>query len=209
MSKRIIVIGREFGSGGHELGQRLAEELGIPFYDKELVAQASKSLEIDEMQAADIDETAISDLAAAYLSRCRTVLTAHRDYDRLSIGEDGILSNRMYQQQQYLIRTIAAKGSCVIVGRCADFILRDRRDVLSVFIHADRQSRISRIAARSVMSTAEAERTMDAVDKQRRHYYEKHTGRTWGDAESYHILLNASLLDMEESVHVLKALCSD
>ncbi len=209
MSKKIIVIGREFGSGGHELGERLAEELGIPFYDKELVTQASEQLGLGEEEVADVDETALSDLAAAYLSKCRARLMAHRDYEHFSTIEDDVLPDKVYLQQAALIRTIAAKGPCVIVGRCANFILRERKDVLSVFIHAECQSRIKRIAKRSVMTEAEAERTMEAVDRQRKRYFEKHTGKVWGDAENYHLLLNTGLLNIEDAVRVLKILCSD
>lgn len=205
MSKKIIVIGREFGSGGRELGERLATELNISFYDKELVTQVSQQMEINEGSAVNLDEQALSDMAAAYLSR-RNCARQTRQNTFLP-GDSELLTDKMYLQQKDLILKIIGMGPCVIVGRCADYILRDHEDVLSVFIHADKASRIQRVEKRSGMSYHEAKTAVKEVDKQRESYYEQHTGQKWGHAENYHILLNTSRLDMEDAIRILKSLC--
>lgn len=203
MSKRIVVIGREFGSGGHEIGEQLSKALGIPLYDKELVWKAAESLGMDDREAVVQDERALSEFVVAYMAR--------RNYEHLYSSplqcED--TPDKMFFQQRKIIRNLANEGPCVIVGRCADEVLRERRDVLSVFIRADRKDRIDRVMRRCNLSAAEAEKLIQKTDRSRKHYYHQHTERDWGSAENYHLVLNASCLCEDEIVKLLCAVCEE
>lgn len=199
MNKKIIVIGRQYGSGGHELGEWLAKELGIPLYDRELAEAVSEKLNMSEEDVEAMDEHALSELVLAY--------QAHRKYrqPRGSYGKDTIVTDQVFNQQSAAIRGLAQQGACVIVGRCADYILRERKDVLSVFVRAGKEDRRKRLMNLYDLTESQAEGAIKKNDKSRRRYYEQHTGKKWGAARNYHLVLNMSALTMEDAVELLKA----
>lgn len=197
----IITIGREFGSGGHEIAERAAAKLGIPLYDNNLIEMAAKELQITEQEAAEVDETALSAFLSSYL-------VGPGDYTAYMNGEDYMrpLSERVYRAQSDIIRNLAKRGSCIIVGRCADFILQECPNLISVFIGADREDRVERIKKLYDIPEKKASDKVKKMDRERRYYYETNVGLEWGEPGSYQIFLNVSLLGMDRSVDCLTAI---
>ena len=154
-NKIILTIGRQFGSGGREVGQKLAKELGIGYYDKELMALAAKESGLSEEFFEKADEKASSGLA----------------YGLFPPYADVLSNDRLFLYQSDTIRNLAEKGSCVIVGRCADYILRDNPDCLSFFIHNNKENRIQRIIESQNLTVEQAEELMLKTDKSRAAYY--------------------------------------
>ena len=181
----IITIGREYGSGGCEIGKKLAEKLGIGFYDKNLIdAAAEKSgIHIDMLHKAD--EKPANPLTNPFL---------HPGY------EAGTINDRLFWTQSEVIRELAEKESCVIIGRCADYVLKDYPNVLSVFIHAPKEYCLEGAAKKHSMSPKELERFINKTDKHRAEYYKYHTGREWTDARNYDLCLDSSKLGYERCV---------
>ncbi len=200
MSKdRIITIGRQFGSGGHEIGQKLADRLGIPLYDNQLVSMAAKELEITEEAAQRADEANLNTFLAGYQAN----MLAYPDFISgssyiYSLNED------VFRKQTKIIRELAGKGSCVIVGRCADYILRENPECINVFICAEKKDRVARISERYGVTEKKAAYMMRKTDRERAFYYESHTGLDWGSINSHQILFNVSLLGQERIVDILE-----
>lgn len=200
MSKdRIITIGRQFGSGGHEIGQKLADRLGIPLYDNQLVSMAAKELEITEEAAQRADEANLNTFLAGYQAN----MLAYPDFISgssyiYSLNED------VFRKQMKIIRELAGKGSCVIVGRCADYILRENPECINVFICAEKKDRVARISERYGVTEKKAAYMMRKTDRERAFYYESHTGLDWGSINSHQILFNVSLLGQERIVDILE-----
>ena len=200
MSKdRIITIGRQFGSGGHEIGQKLADRLGIPLYDNQLVSMAAKELEITEEAAQRADESNLNTFLAGYQAN----MLAYPDFISgssyiYSLNED------VFRKQTKIIRELAGKGSCVIVGRCADYILRENPECINVFICAEKKDRVARISERYGVTEKKAAYMMRKTDRERAFYYESHTGLDWGSINSHQILFNVSLLGQERIVDILE-----
>lgn len=182
----IITISRQHGSGGRELGQKVAKQLGIPFYDREIIELAAKNSDID----------------IRFFENSETKDTGNLLY-RLSndVHLTQPITDKIFLQQVQVIRGLAAKGSCVIVGRCADAILADQTHLLRVFVCADAATRETRV--RTVYR--EPAEDLDKLEKNRRSYYQHYTGRNFGDAENYDMCLNSGSLGMEECV---KTICS-
>lgn len=196
---KIITIGRQFGSGGHEIGNMLATKLDIPLYDNNLVRMAAEKLDIREETARAVDETTLNSFLTGYV-------IAPMEY-RDSIRSEEYtqpLNEQVYELQAEIIRKLSGRGPCVIVGRCASYILRDHPNCLDVFICADPEDRIKRIADRYDMSEKKAADKIKRIDRERKYYYESHTGLEWGDALSHQVLLNVSRLGMERAVDVLE-----
>lgn len=196
---KIITIGRQFGSGGHEIGNMLATRLDIPLYDNNLVRMAAEKLDIREETARAVDETTLNSFLTGY----ETAPTEYRDSIR---SEEYIrpLDEQVYGLQTEIIRNLSQRGPCVIVGRCAGHILKDRPNCLDVFICADLKDRIKRIADRYDMSEKKAADKIKRIDRERKYYYESHTGLEWGSALSHQILLNVSRLGMTGAADVLE-----
>ena len=177
--KIIITIGREYGSGGRMIGKLLAECLGISFYNKEIIEMAAKKSGMSEEAFERVDETAASSLLYS-------------------------IATGAYIQSE-IIKSIAKKESCVIVGRCADYILKDRDDVVNIFIHADKESRKARAINDYGISLNKADGYLNKIDKKRRTYYNYYTGEKWGNSKNYHLCLDSSLLGIEGTVHMIEA----
>ena len=196
---KIITIGRQFGSGGHEIGNLLATRLDIPLYDNNLVRMVAKKLDIREETARAVDETTLNNFLAGYV-------LAPMGYSRNADSIETIqpLNEQVYELQTEIIRKLAKRGPCVIVGRCADYVLKDYENCIDVFICADKEERIKRIAKRYDMSKRKAVDKIAKVDRERRYYYESHTGQEWGSKDTHQIVLNASRLGIERMVDVLE-----
>jgi cytidylate kinase len=200
--KRIIItIGRQFGSGGRAIGQRLAKDLHIAYYDKELLAEAAKTSGL----AGEVFERADERTSDKGLSYAFSMGFPHIGF---YAPYPDILSNeRLFLFQSNAIQNIADKGeSCVLVGRCADYVLRDNPDLLSFFIHNKPENRIRNIVALHHVNEDEARELIKKNDKSRASYYKYYTDKEWGMSSSYHFSIDTSLLGMDETVELIKSI---
>lgn len=198
-NKTIITISRQFGSGGREIGKKIAEQLNIPFYDKELIEIAAKESGMDEELFVEDDERT---------SRGFHLLGAigYSLGGPLSAMTELTLNDRLFIIQSEVIKNLAEEGSCVIVGRCADYILQDRKDVLNVYIHANMKDRMERAVHSYEVDERDIERSVKKIDKRRANYYEYYTDCKWGRAENYDISINSSTFGIDGSVEIIKTL---
>lgn len=192
MNNMIITIGREYGSGGREIGQRLAKDLEFAYYDTLLLEKSSQESGLSQQIIEQYDER----IADKWLSLALT-------------GEMGDTSHlpiplRAALSQFEAIKKIGERGSAVIVGRCADYVLQEQENVLSVFIHAEIGHRIDRVAKRNHIGKEEARKRIKNTDKQRASYYNYYTDKEWGSPDSYNICLDSGMFGIEETVSVLK-----
>lgn len=194
-----IAIGRQFGSGGYEVGHRLAELLEISFYDKELLVIAAKESGLNKAFFEKADERSTHGLSYAF--------SLGLPYMGMFTPYTDILSNDgLFKLQSDTIRNVANKQSCVLVGRCADYILRDDPNCLSVFIHSPLENRTERTMERYKLSREEAEELNSKTDKQRAAYYNYYTNKKWGSALSYHLSIDVSILGIEGTALFIKEL---
>ena len=194
MKKNIITISREFGSGGRSIAKAVAEKLGIPYYDKELVKQVAQETGFHERFIEHEGEYASSTSRLAF-ALCANPSQSHKG--GMSIND------YLWVMQRKVILDIAEKGPCVIVGRCADYILRDRDDVLNVFIHSDINSRAERIVRLYGESEKSPEKRLEEKDKKRKVYYKHYTGEEWGKCQNYHLSLNSAALGIDKCVELI------
>ena len=189
--KRIITIGREFGAGGSDLGRRLARELGISYYDRDIILRTAKaSAHLTPEQVRQWDERVPREFGFTQ--------SLFNFYSRP-------LSEELWEAQVKAIRELANKESCVIVGRNADYILKEYDHCLRVFVHADRSWRLLRIRKEMPdVPLSVLESDMDTADRARRAYCEKMTGRTYGDSQNYDLTLCISSLGFEKAYQLLK-----
>ncbi len=199
MKKTLITISRQFGSGGREIGQKLAKELNISFYDKELLELAAKESGIDkELFETEGESTSRGfHLLAAMGYTLGSPIT--------SINEMS-LNDRMFLVQSEVIESIAMQGSAVIVGRCADYVLKDHPECINVFIHANMRSRIERARTSYEVDGDNLEKEIEKIDKRRANYYNYYTDKKWGKVENYHVSLDSSRFGVDECVTVIKQL---
>lgn len=195
--KIILTIGRQFGSGGRVIGKRLADELNISYYDKELITLAAKESGLCPEVFEKADEKASDGLAHAFSMGFSYLgmYTPHAD----------ILSNEgLFKIQSDAIRNLADTESCVIVGRCADYILRDNPACLSFFIHDKIENRVQRVVARQQITVEQAKELIYKTDKSRAAYYDYYTNKTWGKSSSYNFSIDASVLGIDETVAFMR-----
>lgn len=195
--KSIITISREFGSGGHSIGEAVARKLGYRFFDRELVNQVA---ERSGFSPEFIEES--GEYASAKNSLLFAIATANQ-YTMNGIS----MLDKLYIEQTKIIEEIAQEGNCVIVGRCSDYILREYEDCLHVFIHADMKSRAKRIVERFGEQERSAEKRLNEKDQKRKVYYKNYTGRSWGQAQNYDLCLNSGVLGSERCVELIAAAC--
>lgn len=196
--KTIITISRQFGSGGREIGKKLAEELGIPFYDKELIEMAAKESGID----AELFEDEEYRTSRGFYLLGAIGFTLGSPITSIS---EMSLNDRLFLVQSETIENIAQQGSCVIVGRCADYVLADQ-EPLSVFIHADMKDRKERAIHSYEVDERNIENSINKIDKRRANYYNYYTDRKWGDVDNYDIGLNSSKFGIDGTVAILKSI---
>lgn len=195
MAKVIITIGRQFGSGGREVGRKVASSLGIPFYDKELLAIAAKESGLSAQFLEDYDEKPTNSLLYSIV-----VGQSHM----LMHGNGRISVEQMASKaQRDAVMSVASKGSCVIVGRCADYILREEPGLVRVFLSASKEDRIRHICERDGMTEDKARDKMRRMDKARRSYYSFHADGDWGEAYNYDICINVSRFGIDKTVETI------
>ena len=189
MKKVVITIGREFGSGGREIGIKLSKKLNIPFYDKELILHTAKKTNLEKSIVERYDE-----------QHSFPAFSSSNIFDIYQMP----MSDRIYIAQADVIRDIANKESCIIVGRCADFILDENPDVFKVFITAPMKDKVER--KRPILegkSDSEIESHISKIDKKRAKYYTYYTDRTWGKASTYNLCLDSSILGIDGTVELI------
>lgn len=198
--KLIITIGRQYGSGGNEIGRKLAEELGIDFYDKNILRMNSDESGIKESYFHLADEKAGSRL----LYRIVSGMTP--EMREPSFGSDLISADNLFRFQSEVIRKLVEEQSCVIVGRCADYVLEDADDIelVRVFIYADMDARIRRVREKELYTPEDVRKNVKRIDKERRNYYRYYTGRGWADPENYDLLINTSTTGIKGSVRMIE-----
>ena len=193
MGNKIISIGREFGSGGHEIAVRVAEKLGIKVYEKNLVHLACKygELAIKILEASDEKAT------NPYLFQ-----TVHEGNYHVARGLP--TSEVLFKLQSHEIKRIAKKESCIFVGRCADHVLKDTdAQVLSVFVSAPTENRIRRKMEQENLSHLRAKSTVRKMDLQRKEYYEHYTGKSWGNPKNYDLCINTGEVSIEQAANMI------
>ena len=194
----IITIGRQFGSGGKEIGIRVAKELGIPFYDKEILQETAKKSGLCEKILENFDERPKSLLYSIAMDSYMFALPG--------TGAGDSLEQQVYLATLNTIRQIAQKGPCVIIGRCADYALADDPNHLSIFIHAPLEDRIRRVAERQNLPPEKARSVITKTDKRRASYYEYYSSQRWGAVDSYDFCLNSSYLGLSGTVELIRAI---
>lgn len=200
MTKKIITISREYGSGGRQIGKLVAEKLGIPYYDRDIVRQVAEesgfSKEFIEKSGEDASTTS---------SLLFNIANAAFNQSLIMGSEPLSPTDRVFIAQSNIITKLAEQGPCVIVGRSADYVLRDRDDCLNVLIHADEAFREERIVSLYGEDAAKAKSTLKQRDERRKVHYKHYTGLTWGLAKNYHITLDSSLIGIEASADLIVA----
>lgn len=196
--KVIITIGREYGSGGRMIGKLLAEGLGISFYNKEIIELAAKKSGMSEEAFEKVDETAASSLLYSIATG------AYMFGNYVSPQVELPLNDKLFIIQSEIIKSVANRESCVIVGRCADYILKDRKDVINIFIHADKEVRKKRAISEYGISQSKADGYLNKMDKKRKTYYNYYTGLKWGRSSNYHLCLDSGVLGIEGTVHMIE-----
>ena len=197
---KIITISREFGSGGRTIGHKVAEKLGIPFYDKELVDQIALESGFAPQYVEEHGEHSPGKSFFSYAF-------AHHGVPGVMNGLS--TADFLWNIQCNVILQLAEQGPCVIVGRNADYILKDRKDCLHTFIHADLDFRADRIVRLYGESEKSPEARLQEKDKRRRVNYQHYTGRTWGSAQNYDISLNSSAIGIDECVDIIVKLAQE
>ena len=200
MDKKIIVnIGRQLGSGGREIGEKLAARLGINFYDKELIQLASEASGLRREFFEKADEKASQNILGG-LFGVRFPFVGEG-----TIPASNCLSNdSLFQVQSNVIRQLAENDSCLFVGRCADYILRNHPNCANIFISASREDRIQRLCKLHSIGKEVAEAMMEKADKKRSEYYNYYSNKTWGAAASYHLCIDSSALGIEATTDFIE-----
>ncbi len=195
---KIITISRQYGSGGREIGAKLAQALGIPFYDNELITRAAKESGFAESTFANAESKATNSLLYSIAMGMSAYGGHEVGYTSLS------LDDRIFIAQSDVIRKFANEGPCVIVGRCADYILRDLDNVVNVFIWADIEYRVHRATTMYGFPVNKAADNIYKTDKRRANYYNYHASEKWGKAENYHLSIRSDYVGIDNTVEVIK-----
>ncbi|WP_022763939.1 AAA family ATPase [Butyrivibrio sp. XPD2006] len=192
----IITIGRQFGSGGREIGEKLAEHFGIKCYDKELLSRAAKESGFCEEMIQNHDERPTNSFLY------NLVMDTYSFGYNASSFVDMPISHKVFLAQFDTIKKIADEGPCVIVGRCADYALADYDNVLNLFIHGNEECKIKRLKERfdDITTDDKAREMMSKKDKQRQSYYNYYSSKKWGRADSYDLCINSSILGIDGTV---------
>ena len=197
MKKSIVTISRQYGSGGRYIGEQLAKELRVPCYDQNLISMVAK----ESGFASDYIEEKGERITGSLLFNIASSLTYATN---VLSGSGTSLQDEIYFIQNRIIKDLAEKGPCVIVGRCADYILRERQDCLHVFIHADEKSKLERAVKYFDIKEKDAPAALRKRDKARANHYKFYTDQDWGAASNYDLSLNSGLLGVEGCVKVIK-----
>ena len=196
--KTIITIGRQFGSAGREIGEKLAEYFGIKCYDKELLSRAAKESGFCEEMIQNHDERPTNSFLY------NLVMDTYSFGYNASSFVDMPISHKVFLAQFDTIKQLAANESCVIIGRCADYALADFPNVVTVFITADEEEKIKTLMERHQVSESQARDIMIKTDKRRASYYNYYSSKRWGDSRSYGLCINSSKVGMDGAIRIIK-----
>lgn len=195
---KVITISRQFGSGGREIGNKLADTLGIPFYDQELIERAAKESGFSTAAFENAEKKATNSLLYSIAMGMNAYGNQELGFAHLS------LDDRIYLAQSDVIRKVAQEGPCVIVGRCADYVLKDMPNVINIFIWAGLEYRIKRAIEIENLPKAKAEDEILKIDKRRANYYNYHANEKWGKAENYHLSIRSDYIGIDGCVDCIK-----
>ena len=184
---KVVTISRQYASGGREVAEKLAKEYGVPFYDRALIAKAAKESGFAEAAFDNVEMKATNSLLYSIAMGMNAYGSPDLGYTHLS------LDDRIYIAQSDIIRKVADEGPCIIVGRCADYVLRERKDVVNIFIWSSMPFRIKR-----------AEETITRMDKRRANYYNYHAIEKWGVVTNYHLAIQNDFRGVDKTVEVIK-----
>jgi len=193
--KAIIAIGREYGSGGHDVGKLVAKKLGVPFYDKEILTLAAKESGICEELFENHDEKAIPSYLFSFMPSMGEFPTTE--------PAEMPLDHRIFMAQFEAITKLAMQGPCVIVGRCADYVLKGQPKLVSVFLYAELNARIERIMQVEHLPFDQAKERVRKVNKQRQEYYNFFADGNWGHRSNYHLMLNTTGISMDTAAETI------
>lgn len=204
MNKKIIItIARQYGSGGREIGELVAKALGIPLYDKELITEAATRGSLDEKVTKLADESAANSLLYTLAMGSNVLGTT------MHFGYKMPLNDKLFILQSEVIKEYAHEGSCVIIGRCADYVLRDEEKLLRIFVYGDLDHRQARVAERHPeLKPGQIIDVISKTDKRRSSYYNFYTGNKWGKFDNYDIAINSSTLGIEGAAKIIAACAS-
>ncbi len=199
----VITIGRQYGSGGREIGKKLAEYFDIAYYDNELLSRAAKESGFCEEMLENHDERPTSSFLY------NLVMDTYSFGYNASHFVDMPISHKVFLAQFDTIKKIASEGPCVIVGRCADYALNDMKNCVHIFIYGDEDTKVKRIMQKYDMDAAKAKDTCIKKDRQRQSYYNYYSSKKWGRADSYDLCINSSVLGVEGTVKLLTQYIED
>ena len=197
MAKIIITIGREYGSGGREIGEKIAERWGIPCYDKLIVDRTVKESNIDPDLVKKLEEN------HKEVMRHTVINTYYGHHGMFGLLNEPSIATKIDVARTNAIKDLSKNGSCVMIGRAADYVLKDEENIISLFICADRECRIARIMERQSVSRNKAKKLIKDVDKNRSEFYNFNTDKKWGVASSYDLTINSSLLGIDDTVEAI------
>lgn len=200
---KVITISRQYGSGGREIGKKLAEKLGIPFYDNELITRAAQESGFAEAVFENAEKKATNSLLYSIAMGMSSYGSQDLGFSNLS------LDDRIYLAQSNVIRKVAEEGPCIVIGRCSHYVLKDLENAVHLFIHADMPFRIERAIRVEGVDPARAEEIVLKNDKRRANYYNYHSGEKWGIASNYHFSVDSSLFGIDRTVDCIYNLVKD
>ncbi len=197
MDNTVITLGRQLGSNGRIIGKALADKLGYKFYDKDLIARVAKDNGLSENLFREMDEKPTSSLLYSLVMGVQSSKGLYYHYNDMLNGDN------LFRLQADLIKKIAQEEPCIIVGRCADYILRDNPNLIKLFLYADIESRIRTLVERNNMDEKEARSAVHKADKRRANYYNFYTNSEWGCVNNYHLCMDTTALSQTDSVNYL------
>ncbi len=193
----VITLGRQLGSNGRVIGKALAEKLGYKFYDKDLIARVAKENGLSENLFSEMDENPTSSLLYSLVMGVQSSKGLYYHYNDMLNGDN------LFRMQADLIKKIAQEGPCIIVGRCADYILRENPYLIKLFLYADTESRVQTLVERNNMDAKEARGAVHKADKRRSNYYNFYTNSEWGCVNNYHLCMDTTAMPQEDCVEYL------
>ena len=197
--KCVITIARGFGSGGRTIGKALADELGINYYDKELLKLVSQSTGINEQMFSQVDEK----LKGTVI--WKVAQNVYRGENLGKQNEDYAMNISMFNYTARVLTEIAERESCVVIGRCADYILRGNENVIRIFVHASEDTCVRNVSEKSSMTDSEIRQFIEKTDRNRAEYYKYFTGGDWKDATNYDLCIDTDKMTVRQSIDVIKA----
>ena len=196
--KVVVTIGRQYGSGGSEIGARLAKELGLQCYDKNILRMNSAESGIKESYFHLADERAGNKLLYKIINSLKPII------GEPSLGSDLMTADNLFRFQSELICRLAAEESCVFIGRCAEYILQGTEGLVRIFIYADMEARVARIREKKIYEEEDIVKNIKRIDKERRDYHRYYTGKGWEEAENYDLMINTAAIGIDGAVEYIK-----